>query len=83
VSRNAQGDWVALVPWMDSHAALNRLELAFGRPVQLPFGPRSEEMFVALTPCAVVSRGSRDTVELMHARAQDIWLRGVRTGAVS
>jgi hypothetical protein len=82
VSRNAQGDWVVLVPWMDSHTVLNRLELSFGRPVQLQFGPRSLEMFVALTPCAVVSRGSGDTVEVMHARAQDIWLRGVRTGAV-
>jgi hypothetical protein len=83
VSRNAQGDWVLLVPWMDGHTALNRLELVFGRPVQLPFGPRSQEMFVAITPCAVVSRGSNDSVESMHARAQDIWLRGVRTGAVS
>jgi uncharacterized membrane protein len=83
VSRNARGDWVVLVPWMDSHTVLNRLELSFGRPVQLPFGPRSQEMFVALTPCAVVSRGSSDTVELMHARAQEIWLRGVRTGAVN
>ncbi len=73
---------MVLVLWMDSHAVLNRLELAFGCPAQLPFGPRSQEMFVSLTPCAVASRGSRDTVELMHARAQDIWLRGVRTGAV-
>jgi hypothetical protein len=70
VSRNVQGDWVVLVPWMDRHTVLNRLELSFGRPVQLQFGPRSLEMFVALTPCAVVSRGSGDTVELMHARAR-------------
>jgi uncharacterized membrane protein len=82
VSRNAQGDWVVLVPWLDSPAVLNILEAAFGRPVQLPFGPRSQEMFVAITPCAVASRGSADTIENMAARAQDIWLRGVRTGAV-
>jgi hypothetical protein len=82
VSRNAQGDWVVLVPWLDSPAVLNILEAAFGRPVQLPFGPRNQEMFVALTPCAVVSSGSNDSLEKMVARAQDIWLRGVRTGAV-
>jgi hypothetical protein len=83
ISRNQQGDWVILAPWMDQVAALNRIEVAFGRPVQLPFGPRDEEMFVVLTPCAVVSRGSADTVGAMQARAQDIWLRGVRTGAVA
>ncbi len=82
VSRNAQGDWVALVPWLDQQAALNLLEGHFGRPLQLPFGPRSDEMFVAITPCAVVSNGSEDSLEKMLARAQDIWLRGVRTGAV-
>jgi hypothetical protein len=82
VSRNAQGDWVVLVPWLDRQAVLNKLELAFGRPVQLPFGPRHEELFVAISPCAVVSNGVQDTLERMVARAQDIWLRGVRTGAV-
>jgi hypothetical protein len=82
VSRNAQGDWVALVPWLDQQSVLNVLESHFGRPLQLPFGPRSDEMFVAITPCAVVSNGSDDSVEKMLARAQDIWLRGVRTGAV-
>lgn len=83
VSRNQRGDWVVLVPWMNQQAALNRLEVAFGRPAQLPFGPKQDEMFVEITPCAVLSRGSADTVEAMHARAQDIWLRGVRTGAVA
>jgi hypothetical protein len=83
ISRNHQGDWVILTPWMDQQTALNRIEVAFGRPVQLPFGPREDEMFVAITPCAVVSRGSADTIGAMHARAQDIWLRGVRTGAVA
>ena len=83
VSRNQKGDWVVLVPWMDQQAALNRLEVAFGRPAQLPFGPKQDEMFVEITPCAVLSRGSADTVEAMHARAQDIWLRGVRTGAIA
>jgi hypothetical protein len=82
VSRNANGDWVLLVPWLERPAVLNMLESRFGRPMQLPFGPRAEEMFVALTPCAVVSSGSDDSLEKMVARAQDIWLRGVRTGAV-
>jgi hypothetical protein len=82
VSRNAQGDWVVLVPWQDQQAVLNVLESHFGRPLQLPFGPRSDEMFVAITPCAVVSNGNDDSLEKMVARAQDIWLRGVRTGAV-
>jgi hypothetical protein len=82
VSRNTQGDWVVLVPWLETQAVLVKLELAFGRPMQLPFGPRQEEFFVAITPCAVTSRGAGDSVAMMHARAQDIWLRGVRTGAV-
>lgn len=82
VSRNAQGDWVVLVPWLETKAVLTKLELTFGRPMQLPFGPRQEEFFVAITPCAVSSRGAGDSVAAMHARAQDIWLRGVRTGAV-
>ncbi len=82
VSRNPQGDWVALVPWLEPHTVLNRLELAFGRPMQLPFGPKEDEMFAVITPCAVASRGESDTVESLLARAQDIWLRGVRTGAV-
>jgi hypothetical protein len=82
VSRNANGDWVVLVPWLERPAVLNLLESRFGRPMQLPFGPRAEEMFVAITPCAVVSEGSEDSLEKMVARAQDIWLRGVRTGAV-
>jgi hypothetical protein len=82
VSRNASGDWVVLVPWLERHAVLNMLESRFGRPMQLPFGPRNQEMFVALTPCAVVSSGNDDSLEKMVARAQDIWLRGVRTGAV-
>jgi hypothetical protein len=82
VSRNASGDWVVLVPWLERQAVFNMLESRFGRPMQLPFGPRVQEMFVAITPCAVVSSGSDDSLEKMVARAQDIWLRGVRTGAV-
>ena len=82
VSRNGRGDWVVLVPWLEAQAVLNRLELSFGRPMQLPFGPRQEEFFVALSPCAVMCRGSSDSVASMQARAQDIWLRGVRTGAI-
>jgi hypothetical protein len=82
VTRSQQGDWVLLVPWLDRPAAINVLESAFGRPLQLPFGPRNEEMFVVLTPCAVASTGRSDSVEQMLSRAHDIWQRGVRTGAV-
>ncbi len=82
ISRNARGDWVVLVPWLEAQSVLTRLELTFGRPMQLPFGPRQEEFFVALSPCAVMCRGSSDSVTSMHARAYDIWLRGVRTGAI-
>jgi hypothetical protein len=59
-----------------------RLEAAFGRPLQLQFGPRNEEMFVALTPCAVERGDSDDRIDKMLARAYDIWQRGIRTGAV-
>lgn len=82
VSRNAQGDWLVLVPWFSRHAVANTLESAFGRPMQLPFGPRTDEMFVALTPCLVVSSGANDTIQNMVAKVQDIWERAVRTGAV-
>ena len=82
VSRNAQGDWLVLVPWFDRQAVANTLESAFGSPLQLPFGIRKDEMFVALTPCLVASDGVNDTVQSMAARAQDIWERAVRTGAV-
>jgi hypothetical protein len=82
IARNAQGDWVVLVPWFDRQAVANTLESAFGSPVQLPFGARKDEMFVALTPCLVASDGVNDTVQSMVARAQDIWERAVRTGAV-
>lgn len=82
VSRNAQGDWLVLVPWFDRQAVANTLESAFGRPLQLPFGIRKDEMFVALTPCLVASDGVGDTVQSMAARAQDIWERAVRTRAV-
>lgn len=82
VSRNANGDWVVLVPWLERSEVLQVLEGKFGRPMQLPFGRRAEEMFVVITPCAVVSSGEDDSLEHMVARAQDIWLRGVRTGAV-
>ena len=74
---------MVLVPWLERPAVLKMLERHFGRPMQLPFGRRAEEMFVAITPCAVVSNGVQDdSLEKMVARAQDIWLRGVRTGAV-
>jgi hypothetical protein len=82
VARSQQGDWVLLVPGMNRLAVIAKLEKAFGRPIQLLFGPRSEEMFVALTPCAVESLGSDERIDKMLARAYDIWQRGVRTGAV-
>ena len=82
VSRNAQGDWIVLVPWFSRQSVANTLESAFGRPMQLPFGARKDEMFVALTPCLVASDGAHDTIQSMVARAQDIWERAVRTGAV-
>jgi hypothetical protein len=82
VSRSGQGDWVLLVPGADRQAIINRLESMWGRPLQLPFGAPSEEMFVVLTPCAVLNNGPEDTLDTMLARAQDIWQRGVRTGAV-
>jgi hypothetical protein len=83
VARSQQGDWILLVPGHNRQDVVSLLETAFGRPIQLQFGPRSEEMFVALTPCAVERGDSDDRVDKMLARAYDIWQRGVRTGAVS
>jgi hypothetical protein len=82
VARSQQGDWILLVPGHKRQDVVLRLEAAFGRPLQLQFGPRNEEMFVALTPCAVERGDSDDRIDKMLARAYDIWQRGIRTGAV-
>jgi uncharacterized membrane protein len=66
VARSQQGDWILLVPGLIRQAVVQRLEDAFGRPLQLQFGPRSEEMFVALTPCAVESEDSDDRIDKIY-----------------
>lgn len=81
VGRDAQGDWVILMPGQTSEQALLDLERAFGRPLQINFGPRMDEMFVSMMPCVVQAQEGERLLHL-HARATDIWHRGVMSGAV-
>jgi hypothetical protein len=81
VARDANGDWMLLLPGMDNKEALQRLERSFGRPLQVDFGPRQDEMFVSFVPC-VVQALEGESLGDMHARAADIWNRGVLSGAV-
>jgi hypothetical protein len=81
VARDANGDWLLLMPGMSSKEALQRLERSFGRPLQINFGPRQDEMFVSFMPC-VVQAVEGESLADMHARAADIWNRGVTSGAV-
>lgn len=81
VGRDAHGDWVILMPGLTSQQALLELERAFGRPIQINFGPRSDEMFVSMMPCVVQAQKGEGLLHL-HARATDIWNRGVLSGAV-
>ncbi len=81
VARDANGDWMLLLPGMNNKEALQRLERGFGRPLQIDFGPRQDEMFVSFMPC-VVQALEGESLPDMHARAADIWHRGVLTGAV-
>lgn len=82
VARNADGNWVLLVPQLEREAVLDLLTKSLGRPLQLPFGEATHEMFVALTPCVVVAESEHDSVHLMQHRAQEIWRRGLRSGVV-
>jgi GGDEF domain-containing protein len=81
VGRDTGGDWLLIMPGMSNKEALQRLEQRFGRPFQINFGPRSDEMFVSFAPCVVqVQEG--EGLQDLHARAADIWSRGVLSGAV-
>lgn len=81
VGRDMQGDWVLLLPQVSRQDALLRLERRLGRPLQINFGAKSDETFVVLMPC-VVEAGEKESLVDLHARAVDIWNRGVHTGAV-
>jgi GGDEF domain-containing protein len=81
VGRDAQGDWVILMPGQTSQQAILALESAFGRPIQINFGPRADEMFVSMMPCVVEAQEGEGLLHL-HARATDILNRGVMSGAV-
>lgn len=81
VGRDAQGEWVIVMPGISSQEALLMLESSFGRPLQINFGPRDDEMFVSMMPCVVEAQKGESLLH-MHARATDIWNRGVISGAV-
>jgi uncharacterized membrane protein len=81
VGRDARGNWVLVMPGFSSQECLKYLDRQFGRPMQINFGPRIDEMFVAFTAC-VVQAQDHETLHDLHARAEDIWNRGVQSGAV-
>jgi hypothetical protein len=81
VGRDSNGDWVLVMPSYNNKEALQRLERSLGRPLQISFGPHQDEMFVSCIPC-VVQAQERESLQDLHARAADIWNRGVLSGAV-
>jgi hypothetical protein len=81
VGRDANGDWVLVMPGLANQEAVLRLERSFGRPLQLNFGPRQAQMFVSFLPC-VVQAQEGESLQDMHARAADIWQRGVASGVM-
>jgi hypothetical protein len=81
VARDANGDWMLLLPGVNNKEALQRLERSFGRPLQVDFGPRQDEMFLSFMPCVVQALEGESLAD-MHARAANIWHRGVISGAV-
>ncbi len=81
IGRDANGDWLLLLPSLGSKEALLKVERAFGRPLQINFGPRQHEMFVSFMPCVVQAQEGESLLD-MHARAADIWNRGILSGAV-
>jgi hypothetical protein len=83
VARNSVGDWVLVVPQMARKQLVRGLMLAFGHPLQLPFGNPADEMFVALTPCVVEPGPGLDTLDALIEQAHAIWSRSERVGAVS
>jgi hypothetical protein len=81
VGRDANGDWVLVMPGMSSKEVLLHLERRFGRPLQINFGPHKNEMFVSIMPCVVQAK-EQESLPDLHFRAADIWSRGVHSGAV-
>jgi GGDEF domain-containing protein len=81
IGRDTCGDWLILMPEQTNQQALQGLELHLGRPAQINFGPRRDDMFVSLYPC-VVQAEPNESLQDLHARAVDIWQRGVQSGAV-
>jgi hypothetical protein len=78
-----EGDWVLLAPGMQRHQIIGKLTQALGRPLQLGFGPRQQDLFVVLFPCAVLAESANDTAGSMLQRARVIWQRGLESGAMS
>jgi hypothetical protein len=83
VARNSAGDWVLVVPRVARKQLIRDLMLAFGHPLQLPFGQHSDEMFVVLTPCVVEVGPGLDTLDALFEQAHAIWSRSERAGTVS
>ena len=82
LARSSEYDWVLLVPGMNRASAIDLLVAKFGRPLQIPFGLKQLEWFVAITPCAVEVTEEYPTVSLMLNCAETIWERGFNTGVV-
>ena len=82
LARASELDWVLLVPGMTSNEAVNHLVSHFGRPLQIPYGLKEDEWFVAITPCAVQMNDEYRSLAQLLVRAQQVWERGFNTGAV-
>lgn len=82
LARTSELDWVLVVPGMNSNDAVGHLVSRFGRPLQIPFGLKDDEWFVAVSPCAVQVNDEYHSVARLLVRAQQVWERGFNTGVV-
>ena len=82
LARTAELDWALVVPGMTSNEAVSHLVSRFGRPLQIPYGLKEDEWFVAITPCAVQMSDEYRSLAQLLVRAQQVWERGFNTGAV-
>jgi hypothetical protein len=84
VARTGQGgDWVLVAPQIARKQLVRDLMVAFGHPLQLPFGKPADEMFVAVTPCVVEAGPGMDTLDALIEQAYSLWSRSERVGTVS
>jgi hypothetical protein len=83
IARMRNGDWVLMAPNSTRKKLLDVLVARFGHPLQVPFGPSKDELFVPITPCVVELDPSNPHIDAMLTYAYTLWQRSERVGTVS